>query len=195
MGRERTPGRFRSEAGFTLTELLVATLLGLIVVGAAVQFLIVSVHSRPQAQSRSAGIQQARFTMDQITRELRQGSTVSTATASQLSMVTYVHQATCGGAASTTGIVCQVKYTCSAGTCTRAVGTPGSSPTGGKTVATGLSSSNVFSYETSLNATSCDQSSATSPVYVCVTLAFPAANGKNAITLNDAVALRNVTTS
>ena len=83
--------------GFTLPELLIATVLGLIVIGAAVGAMTVGVNSQPRLNSQAASVQQARTTMERITRELRQGSSVPTATASQLSIVTYVNSATCGG--------------------------------------------------------------------------------------------------
>ena len=78
--------------GFTLPELLIATVIGLIVIGAAVTAMTVSVNSQPRLNSQAASVQQARTTMERITRELRQGSSVPNATASQLSIVTYVEQ-------------------------------------------------------------------------------------------------------
>jgi len=171
------------ERGFTLPELLIATILGLAIVGAAAMFFTTGVRQQPKVSARADQIQTARFTMERIVRELRQGSTVPSASATQLTVVTYVDSATCGGAHATTARACRVSYSCSAGTCTRTEAQPdGSSPGSAVTVVKGLSSNNVFSYT---------PATATAPAYVGVTLAFPAQNGDDAITLADGASLRN----
>lgn len=167
----------------TLVELLTAAMLGVMVLGSAVAMFTVGIKSEPKAASRSAQIQQARTAMERITRELRQGrqGDIYVATASQLSILTYVKSATCGGVPSNTAIACRVTYTCSAGACTRIEGNPngiGSGPA--KQVVTGLSTPNIFSYSPS-----------TAPVHIGVTLEFPADGGEDAITLQDGVTLRN----
>jgi prepilin-type N-terminal cleavage/methylation domain-containing protein len=180
-GRARTISM--EEQGFTLPELLVATVLGLLVIGAAVTAFTGAIQSQPRVNSQAGAIQQARTTMERITRELRQGSSVPSATASQLSIITYVDSATCGGAASTTAISCRVTYSCSSGTCTRTEAKPdGTLPGPAVRVVSGLSSDNVFSYTAP---------SSTAPAYVGVTLALPATGGTDAITLSDGAALRN----
>jgi prepilin-type N-terminal cleavage/methylation domain-containing protein len=183
----------RSQDGFTLPELLVALVLGLVVVGGAVSAMVSALHSQPQAQSRQAALQHARFTMERMTRELRQGSVVSISSANQIRLVTHVDTLTCGGAPATSSQKCQVTYTCQTnGTCTRQVALPtGAAPGPVTTVVRGLSTGNVFSYKSSPTLGNCDLSSATGPRYVCVTLPFPAKSGQNAITLTDGVALRN----
>jgi hypothetical protein len=109
----------------------------------------------------------------------------TSATASQLSIVTYVDTpSSCSGATSTTANLCSVTYSCSSGTCTRRVAkADGSSPGSTVTVLTGLSSSSIFSYSPS----------ATAPTYIGVTLALPTSSGSNALTLIDGAALRNAT--
>ena len=172
-GRARTITA--EERGFTLPELLMATVLGLLVIGAAVTAFTSAIQSQPRINSQAAAIQQARTTMERITRELRQGSSVPSASASQLSIVTYVHSATCGGAASNSSISCRVTYSCSAGACTRTEAQPdGTSPGPAVQVVSGLSSTNVFSYT---------PPTSTAPAYVGVTLAFPAKGGTDAINL------------
>ena len=167
--------------GFTLVELLVATILSLIVVGGAVMAFTSAIHSQPRIDSQATAIQQARTTVERIVRELRQGSSVPSAASSQLSIVTYVHT-TCGGASATRAMQCRVTYACSSGICTRGLANPnGTSPTAPVRLVSGLSSDNVFSYSPS----------ATTPTWVGVTLSFPAQTGHNAITLTDGAALRN----
>jgi prepilin-type N-terminal cleavage/methylation domain-containing protein len=170
-------------AGFTLPELLIATVLSLVVIGGAVMAFSASMNDQPKLNSQAAGIQQARTTMEQLTRELRQGSTVPSASASQLSIVTYVNSTTCGGAHASSSIQCRVTYSCSSGACTRTEAKPdGTSPGPAVQVVSGLSSNNVFTYT---------PPTSTAPAYVSVNLAFPPQSSNQGITLSDGAALRN----
>lgn len=170
----------RDERGFTLIELLVATGVGLVVVGGALMFFITGVRSEPRTASKVAAIQQARVTLDRITRELRQGLETPTATPSKLAIVTYVKAATCGGAGASTSIPCRVTYSCAGEACTRTVAQPdGSAPGAAVRVVEGLTSPNVFAYSPSL-----------APTYVGVSFSF-GTDGSEPFTLGDGVALRN----
>jgi prepilin-type N-terminal cleavage/methylation domain-containing protein len=170
------------EQGFTLPELLVAAVLSLAVVGSAVTAFTATIHSQPRIESQAAGIQQARTTMERMIRELRQGSSVPSVSPSQLAVVTYVDDATCG----TTTPLCRVSYACTPSTntsCIRTVAKPdGSSPGPPRRVVSGLSSNNVFTYTAP---------SAGGAGAIGVTLAFPATGGSNAVTLSDTASLRN----
>lgn len=175
----------REEGGLTLIELLVAASLSLVVVGGAMSIFLSSVRSEPRTASKVEAIQQARVTMDRITRELRQGLEVAstpTPSANQLAIVTYVKAATCGGPPASTSIPCQVTYACSAGVCTRSVAPPGGSASGPTVqVVSGLATTEVFDYQPAPPA---------DPTYVGVTFSL-AAEGADPVTLEDGVALRN----
>jgi Tfp pilus assembly protein PilW len=178
--------RLRDESsGFTLVELLVASVVAMVVLGAAVMGFTATAHQEPRVDTAANAIAQARATVERIVRELRQASGVvpgTTPTASQLSIVTYVHS-TCAGAGSTTATQCSVTYSCASGVCTRRVALlTGASPGPAVQVVSGLSSSNVFSCSPSCSA----------PTYIGVTLAFPDQTGGNAITLSDGADLRNL---
>jgi type II secretory pathway pseudopilin PulG len=165
----------------TLIELLIAAMLGLVVVGGALTMFVSGIRSEPRTASKVAAIQQARVTVDRITRELRQGLETPTTLSSQLAIVTYVKAATCGGAAASTSIPCRVTYTCSADSCSRVVAKPdGTSPGPSVKVVTGLAGASVFSY----------LPSAKDPTYVGVSLSVASDSG-DPITLSDGVALRN----
>ncbi len=171
----------RGEDGLTLIELLVAAAVGLVVVGGALTMFMGAIRSEPRTASKVAAIQQARTTVDRITRELRQGQeTLTTPSETELSIVTYVKAAICGGAAANTSIPCRVTYKCKTGACTRVVAQPdGSAPGSAEQVASGLTSDNVFSY----------LPDKANPTYVGVSFAFAA--GGQPVTLSDGVALRN----
>jgi prepilin-type N-terminal cleavage/methylation domain-containing protein len=168
--------------GFTLPELLIGLTIGLLVVGTGVMMFTTALRSQPRASDRLAKIRDARATSERIVRELREGWDVTTATSAQLSLLTYVHSASCGGAPSGSTIPCRVTYTCSSGSCLRTEAQPnGSSPGPNRTVVSGLSSSAIFSYSPS----------AAAPTWVGITLSFPADGGDDAVTVEDGAALRN----
>jgi prepilin-type N-terminal cleavage/methylation domain-containing protein len=180
---ERLRRRLRSEGGFTLVELLMALVLSLLVVGIGTTVFTAAVRSQPGLTQRGQAITQARTSMERLTRELRQGATVKTATASQLSYVTYVHSpSTCGSSYSSTSNACLVTYTCTTTGCTRVQAMPdGTSPGTAVPVVTGLSNPNVFTYSPS----------STAPTYIGATFVFAGQNGNDAITVSDGATLRN----
>jgi type II secretory pathway pseudopilin PulG len=176
--------RLRSEEGFTLVELLTASVVGLIVVGLATTVFVAAVRSQPDLTDKGNSVTSARTTAERLVRELRQGRTVYTATASQLSFLTHLYNQSCGAAS---GGFCRVTYTCSgSGTCTRIQAKPdGSSASSAATVISGLANGNVFSYLTGAGGTN----------YVNVTFQFPGQHGLTGIKVNDGAALRNVPSS
>jgi Tfp pilus assembly protein PilW len=178
--------------GFTLVEALMATLVGLMVVGIGATLFTAATRSQPAQAQRGDAIQQSRNTMERITREIRQGSTVYSSTATQLSLLTYVHHTTCGGTASGPAIRCKVTYTCNSGSCTRVEQPPpGNSGSAGPSVrvANGLSASDIFRYGSSCSATT----TSGQPGYICVTLTYPAPNGDDALTIQDGASPLNPT--
>jgi Tfp pilus assembly protein PilW len=174
--------RSRDEGGMSLPEMLIAATIGLVVVGGAVAAFAVSARSQPRVSDRAGDVQHARSTIEQLTRELRQGSTVTSASANQLSIVTYVAKASCGGPTASTSIQCQVDYTCTGDSCTRSERNPDGSGSGTPVqVVTGLATSNVFTYAPDTSA----------PTFVGVELSFPAEGDEDSISLGDGVTLRN----
>lgn len=173
-----------NEHGFTLPELLVALVLGLLVLGTGVMVFSASVRTQPGLQERGGSVQQARTSTERLIREVRQGSEVLVADSHQLSLLTYVDSVICGGTSGSTAIQCRVTYTCTAGSCTRVEALPnGSSPGPAETVVTGLSGGDVFEYS---------PSPPSEPTNVNVTFSFPApAPGDDAITVEDGATLRN----
>ena len=179
MGETATRLR-QSEDGYTLVELLVASTMGLVVVGAAVILFVGAVRSEPRTSSKVAAIEQGRITVERITRDVRQASSVPTYAPGQLALITFVRQSTCNGGAAATSIQCRVTYTCSAGACTRTVSqSNGTSPGTPVRVVTGLASSEPFAYP-----------SGGEPTYVEVELAFATREG-GPVVIADGAAIRN----
>lgn len=177
---ERAGALRRSEGGYTLIELLVAATMGMVVLGGAVTVFIGAIHSEPRASSKVTAIQQGRVAVERITRELRQGVDVSTATPSQLSLITYVKQAPCGGAPAANAKACRVTYACTTVECSRTVQEPSGSAGTTSKVVSGLSSANVFTY-------SPDK---TDPDYVGIELSFATREG-GPVVIADGAELRN----
>jgi len=170
------------ESGWTLTEMLMAAAAGVALLGTSTMIFTAAIKSQPRATSRGADIEQARTTMERITRELRQGWSVPTATSSQLAILTYVKSATCGGAQSSTSRACRVTYTCTSTSCSRVESNPdGTGPGPSELVVSGFSGPAAFTYAPD----------SSDPDHVTVVLSFPTADGEDAITLSDGVALRN----
>src|SRR5262249_32057216 len=113
--RLRQPGR---EAGYTLIELLVSMTMGVVVMGAVAALMIVAVKDQPQISEKSQNISTARWVLERLTREIRNGIAVTPgmATASEVSFRTYVRTSSCdaGGplASGSPAIECQVTYSC-----------------------------------------------------------------------------------
>jgi Tfp pilus assembly protein PilW len=171
----------REDDGYTLIELLVASMMGMVVIGAAVMLFIGAVRSEPRTSSKVAAIQQGRIAVERITRDVRQASSIPTYTSSQLALITYVRQSTCNGGAAATSIQCRVTYSCGGEVCTRTVSQPnGSLPGPSVSVVTGLASGVPFVYP----------AGAGEPAYVEVKLAFETREG-GPVVIADGAAARN----
>jgi type II secretory pathway pseudopilin PulG len=179
--RRRVAALAREDSGWTLIELLVAAVIGLALIGSATFVFAASIQSQPRTASRGADIEQARLAMERLTRELRQAWDVPTATSSQISVLTYVQKATCGGASATTALPCRVTYTCTTTACSRVEANPdGTGPGPAAQVVSGITGPAVFSYSPDT----------TTPTFIGVNMVFPSDHGDDAITLSDGIAMR-----
>jgi len=183
-------GRLRREqAGMTLIELLVAATMGVILFAAAASLMISAMRSQPEISQRAQTISTARWVMERLTREIRNGIAVDPghATAQEVSFTTYVRTPTCGGAgtlsSSVKAIPCQVTYRCAVTQCTRVEAPPGSFTGTAKTIFTGISSANVFSYTPG----------SAEAKFIEVKLEFPNPTGEGDLTISDGASLRNAT--
>jgi Tfp pilus assembly protein PilW len=172
--------RAASEGGYTLVEMFVGLMVGLLVTAASATLVVSMVRASPAVGERAGQVQQGRTLLETITRELRQGETILSSSSSQLSVLTYVRSASCGGAESSGALLCRVDYACTTNSCTRTERSPTGNETGTTTTAVeGIGSPSVFG------------TSGADPSYVSVTLTFPNASGQEAVTLADGASLRN----
>lgn len=115
----------RRQAGYTMIELVIAAALGLIVVGAPLTFVVISLQQQNVGSSRVAAANQEEVAMARITRDLRQvvpGTTTTFTWSSTSASATMTLPVPGTGGASTE----TVAWSCSpnssgTGTCTRSV--------------------------------------------------------------------------
>lgn len=177
------------EDGFTLIEMLVAMTIGVVVMGGVLILLIGAMRSQPKLDNQSTNIQTARWVLERMTREIRDGVRVDKATASSVSFQTYVRHTTCGGTtapvSTAPAVKCEVTYSCTAGACTRLEAAPGVYTGTAQTILKGIgNASSVFTWSPS-----------TSPTYIGVTLEIPNSQGSGGLTASDGASLRNATLS
>jgi type II secretory pathway pseudopilin PulG len=179
----------RSEAGFTIVELLVASAMGVVLLGVAGSLVISAVRDQPNLSKRAQSISSARWVLERLTREIRNGIAVDPerAKANEVSFRTYVRHATCGGSGTLSStlpsIECQVTYTCTTTRCSRIEAAPDVYTGTATTIIEGIDDSSVFSYSPN----------ATAPTYVGVTLQIPNPDGTGGLTVSDGASLRNAT--
>ncbi len=177
------------EAGFTLIELLVAMALGVVVMGAVVSLVVTAVRYQPKISEEAQNVSTARWMLERLTHELRNGIAVKEGTASRVSFEGYVRHGTCGGSTSlpagTPSIKCRITWECSSTACSRREANP-ETPNAGlaKQVFSGLGSNQVFIYVP-------DVATAT---YVKATLRLPSPSDTGQpLIISSGASLRNAT--
>ena len=184
----RRLGRHDRESGLTLVELLVAAAMSVVIVGAASSMLISAVQSQPKLSKKAQEISTARYVLERMTREIRNGILVYEGSGSSVSFLTQVRRTACGAGteeeADKPAIKCRVTYTCTTMECTRTEAAP--PPEEGVagtpvTLVSGLDSSSVFNFEPP------DPSEAT---YIGVTLHIPNPEGRGDLVVSDGAGMR-----
>lgn len=175
----------RGETGFTLIELLVASAMGVVLLGAVGTMVVDAMRAQPEVSKRAQNITAARWVLERMTREIRNGVVVDTALPDEVSFRTYLRRAECGGssvlASDKPAILCQVTYGCSSTSCSRIEADPEVETGEATTVFEGIDDSNVFSYEPNTE----------DPTFVGITLRLPNPDGPADLTISDGASLRN----
>jgi hypothetical protein len=192
------------EAGLTLVEMLVAMTMSVVIVGAATAMLISAVKDQPALSRKAQNVTTARWQLERIVREVRDGVDVETATPSEVAFVANVRRTSCGGeipadpGAET--IKCRITFRCSATSCTRTESQPdGSAPGTATTALTGVGNpESLFCFVPSAESdpVECGPAQAEkSPTYVGVQLEVPNPEGPGLLTISDGATLRTATYS
>lgn len=191
--------RIPEEDGLTLVEMLVASAMSVILVGAIGSMVIGTMRAQPDLSEKAQDVSSARWVMERMTRELRNGVRVDQATASSVSFVTYLRRTSCGGGVptneATPAIRCQVTYQCTTTSCTRDEAPEGQAGTA-EPFFDGINDSEVFCYvpSTEVDPLSCGPaSSGSETTYVGIRLRLPHPGGSGALTVSDGASLRNAT--
>jgi type II secretory pathway pseudopilin PulG len=184
--RERF-ARMRSEEGFTLVELLVGAAMGVVVMGAVAMLVISAVRQQPHISKQAQNITTARWVLERMTRELRNGIAVKEMSASMVSFEGYVRHGTCGGSASgSSSIKCRITYECTTAACFRKESEPNLNGGTAKQIFSGIDTNQVFTYAPS-------EVAAPLVTYVKITLRLPNPRGTGSLTVSDGTSLRNAT--
>lgn len=197
----RALARAGDESGLTLIELLVASAMSVVLVGAVGSMLVSAMKAQPDISKRAQDVSSARWVLERMTREIRNGIRIDQVGATSVSLLTYVRRTSCGGdvpaSSATPAIKCEVTYQCTATSCTRSEAPDGLYTGTPKTVFTGISSSEVFCYvpSTEPDPLTCGPAvSAAQTTYVGFRLRFPNPDGgATALTVSDGASLRNAT--
>jgi type II secretory pathway pseudopilin PulG len=178
------------EAGITLVELLVASAMGVVLMGAVASLVISAIRDQPKISKQAQTISTARWVLERLTREIRNGIRVDQATASAVSFETYVRHTTCGGTtkleSTSPPIKCEVTYTCTTTFCSRIEANPKVYAGTATPIFKGINSNNVFSYTP-------EPEPPQAATYIKVTLQMPNPSGPAALTVSDGASLRNAT--
>jgi type II secretory pathway pseudopilin PulG len=179
--------RVRSEEGFTLIELLVASAMGVVVMGAVAMLVISAVRQQPHISKQAQNISTARWVLERMTREIRNGITVKEKSASMVSFEGYVRRASCGGSTSaSTSIKCRITYECTTTACSRKESEPNVNGGTAQQIFSGIDTNQVFTYAPS-------EAAAPLITYVKITLRLPNPTGTGSLTVSDGTSLRNAT--
>lgn len=183
----------REEDGYTLIELLVASAMGVVVMGAVVMLVIGAMRHQPKISKQAQNITTARWVLDRFTHEFRNGIVVTKAEPSAVTFQAYIRRSTCGGTASlpsgTPAIKCYVTYSCTTSACFRSESASSSSAGTPKQIFDGINTSQVFTYVPAAP----EASQVSSITYVKATLKLPNPSGSGALTVSNGASLRNAT--
>lgn len=202
MKRLRWRSIVKDESGMTLIEMLVAATMSVVIVGASCAMLISAVRDQPALSGKAQNVTTARYQLERIVREIRNGVVVESGSSSQVTMKVRLRRVACGGAPqmnpSAEPIECKVSYNCSGSSCTRTEATLAGSPVGITAIAlSGIGSTNVFCFVPSAEAdpTRCgprqEGEGALPPTYIGVNLEVPDPEGPGLLTVSDGATLRS----
>jgi hypothetical protein len=189
--RARLAGRDR-EAGLTLVEMLVAASMGVVLLGVAGSLVVSAARTQPKVSKRAQNITTARWVLERMTREIRNGVSIYRGNASEVEFLASVRRTECGGAVeeepNQPAIRCRVAYRCTTTACSRSETAPEVEGGGTETtIVSGLDSSQVFNFEPPPSGEDFSEVS-----YIGLTLDIPNPEGSGDLTISDGASLRTL---
>lgn len=189
----------RDESGMTLIEMLVASLMSVIIVGASCAMLISAVRDQPALSKKAQNVTTARYQLERMVREIRNGVVVEEASSSAVLLRAQVRRVACGGTVQTNPdaepVQCKIAYGCSGSTCTRTEKTLTGIPVGTTTIAlSGIGSTGVFCFVPSAeeDPTQCGPTDdPEAAIYIGLNLQVPNPEGPGLLTISDGATLRS----
>jgi Tfp pilus assembly protein PilV len=189
----------RDQSGMTLIEMLVASLMSVILVGASCAMLISAIRDQPALSKKAQNVTTARYQLERMVREIRNGVQVESASPSSVTFVARMRRVACGGAVQTNPsaepVQCRVTYSCSGTACTRTEKNGAGIPVGTPTVAaSGIGSTEVFCFAPSSGEDPSQCGAADDPeaaTYIGVSLEVPNPEGPGLLTISDGATLRS----
>jgi Tfp pilus assembly protein PilW len=177
------------ESGMTLIEVLIASVMALVVVGAATGMLISALQKQPDVTERADQVREAQVAVEKLVTQIRQGvvgtaTVVNSGSSSTLTLETYV-DGRCGTTTVSTGTKCKVVFQCQTEVCKRTTGT---STTSTETILTEVTNANTV-FESLVGPSPCG-TSAEVVNFVEVRLELKSRKG-GATKLQDGAALRS----
>jgi type II secretory pathway pseudopilin PulG len=189
----RLRARSRDERGFTLTELLVGAGMGIVLMGAVATLVVSALKYQPNISKKAENVTSARWALERMTRELRNGERIEVAEPSRVVFIGYSRRSPCGSG-TTLGegqpsIPCRITYSCTTTSCSRIEAPPSSAANSGtpQMIFSGINSNQVFTYQPS--------AIPAEVTYVKATLRMPDPRGSGSLTISDGASLRNATLS
>jgi hypothetical protein len=165
----------RDQSGFQLIELVLASALLAVALGAVLALLDVTGQQAPKHTERGQAIREAETGVERMTREIRQASTVTLNSSRSVDLRTWVRVG--GGAA----IERSVRFDCSTDKCERSEGPVGGPLGGGEVLITGVSNSDIFT----------PTPSSGSPTYLGIKLALNIERNTKPYYVYDGAEMRN----
>ncbi len=175
-GDSPSPRHERGE--ITLTELLVAAPIALILLTATLTLQLASGREQQRTENRVQTLVEQRQGLERMTRELREASSITPTSSVAVDAVAWLRPP--GGGPS---VQRRVHYDCSHQDCERSEGPAGGDLGAPAVVIPSVLNADVFDFQPDL----------VNPTYVTITLEVAVKGANNPISLHDGVALRNLT--
>ncbi len=173
-------GRLLDASGITMLEMLLASSLSLITLMAATSVLMLVTRQQPRVSEHGQRIQEVRVALERMTRDLRQTYLVNASSSTSIDVRTYKRSVQGQPA-----VQWRVVYNCYSGSCTRQEGPIEDSLGLEQPLITGVTNTDIFSYEPDL----------VNPSFLRIKLSFDVKESPNdpvgPKTLSEGVQLRN----